>query len=137
MFVSGNDGKKVKEGMEVQIIPGPVKPEEYGVMYGVVKSVSEFPSTTQGMMQSLKNDQLVSQLSIRGASFEVVVGPIEDSDTLSGYKWSSPDGPPFHIESNTPCAVKITVNRKKPISLVMPFLKKTIGLVPVVNPMSG
>ena len=135
LYVSGNDGKKVKDGMEVQIMPGPVKAEEYGVMFGIVKSIAEFPSTTQGMLQSLKNDQLVRQLSMLGAPFEVTVEPTENIHTISGYKWSSSDGPPFQIESNTPCVAKITVNKKRPISLVMPFLRKTIGIVPVVIPL--
>ena len=87
IFVSGNDGKKVKKNMEVQIIPGPVKPEEYGVMFGSVKSISDFPSTTQGMMQSLKNDQMVRQLSVLGAPFEVVIEPIIDHNTISNFKY--------------------------------------------------
>ena len=66
---------------------------------------------------------------------KVTVEPTENIHTISGYKWSSSDGPPFQIESNTPCVAKITVNKKRPISLVMPFLKKTIGIVPVVTPL--
>jgi len=134
IFVSGNDGKKVKKNMEVQIIPGPVKPEEYGVMFGSVKSISDFPSTTQGMMQSLKNDQMVRQLSVLGAPFEVVIEPIIDHNTISNFKWSSSDGPPYGIESNTPCVVKIIIDKRRPISLVLPLFRKIFGLSPIVKP---
>ena len=129
-YVSANDGKKIKNGMEVRIMPGPVKPEEYGVMYGVVRSIAGFPSTTQAMLQSLKNDQLVMMLSKLGAPFEFIAEPIKNNNTISGYKWSSKNGPPFTIGSNTPASIQITVKKQRPIILLIPFLKKFFGLVP-------
>ena len=53
-----------------------------------------------------------------------------NNNTISGYKWSSKNGPPFYIESNTPASIQITVQKQRPIFLVIPFLKKLFGLVP-------
>ena len=124
IYVSPVDGKKVKPGMKVEISPSNVKQEKYGVMLGIVTRVSEFPSTPQGMMKILQNENLVKVLSGGGAPIEVKATLIPSSKTYSGYKWSSKDGPPIKLHSGTLCFSTIVVNEQPPITLVIPLLKK-------------
>jgi HlyD family secretion protein len=128
LFIPAGDGKKVNVGMQVQISPSTVKPEEFGFMLGEVKSVSLFPSTPEGMQRVLRNDQLVKELSQRGSPIEVTADLLPDAFTRSGFKWSSPQGPPIGIFSGTLCTGNIVVDRKRPVEYVIPKIKETLGI---------
>ena len=69
LYVPSQDGKKIKVGMEALVVPSTVQPQEHGYMKATVTYVSEFPVTQQGMMTSMKNDQLVQGLLRMGAPF--------------------------------------------------------------------
>ncbi len=124
IYLSPFEGKRVKKGMEVQISPATVKQEEYGFIKGRVVSVSEFPSTQQQMNRLLKNDVLVKDLMSNGAPIQVIVDLVPAEDTASGFRWSSPQGPPIKLNTGTMCAASIIVEKRRPISLVIPMLKK-------------
>ncbi|MDD2402789.1 MAG: NHLP bacteriocin system secretion protein, partial [Clostridia bacterium] len=126
LYVPAEEGKQISLGLEAQISPTIVKKEEYGFMIGRVISVSEFPATSQGMMTTLGSQDLVAKLSKSSAPIEVRVELITDSSTISGYKWSSPNGPPITIDSGTLCDGTITVRSQRPIRLVIPKVKKFI-----------
>ncbi len=128
LYVPTEDGKKIRAGMAIQIAPATVRPEEFGYIEGTVTHVADFPSTTQGMMHVLKNDQLVGQLSQAGAPFEVEAALTLDPAVFSGYRWTSSLGPPVRIHSGTPCTAWITVATQRPASLVIPGLKKVLKL---------
>lgn len=125
LFISPMDGKKVKPGMVVHISPTTVQQEEYGFMYGKVADVSKFPATKKNMMHILKNEALVADFSKQGDPFQIDVSLTPDPGTESGFRWSSPKGPPVRISSGTVCSSKITVEEQPPINLVIPMLKKT------------
>ncbi len=122
-------GQKVKPGMEAQISPATVKKEEFGFMYGNVLSVSGLPTTRQGMMKTLKNDLLVEQLAGKGPPFTIEIELSTNSSTFSGYKWSSKKGPPVEIKSGNICELRVVVREQRPITLALPILKKTFGLM--------
>lgn len=128
VFVSSLDGKKVKSGMDIYISPSTIKREEYGYMIGKVTSVSEFPTSGQGMMRILQNEQLVRQLSAGAAPIQINADLTPDTNTSSGYKWTSPGGPPIVIQSGTLGTASITVRAQRPISLVIPMLKEFVGV---------
>jgi len=128
VYVPVDQGKRIKPGMEVNISPTTVKKEEYGFMLGNVVSVSQYPASAQGMMLTLGNSELVQQLSGEGAPIEVRVKLIMDSSTESGYKWSTPKGPPMVIDDGTFCVGEVKVAQKRPISMVIPFIKKILPI---------
>ncbi len=123
VYVNPNDGKKVRPGMAVQIAPSTVKREEYGFIMGHVKSVAEIPSTSEGMMRTLKNQQLVTSLSGGGAPFEVMVELERDPATPTGFKWSSSRGPEAEVNTSTLADSTITVRQIHLISLAIPPLE--------------
>jgi HlyD family secretion protein len=128
IYIPAGDGKKVRPGMQIQISPSTVKPEEYGFIIGQVNSVSFFPSTPDGMQRVLRNEQLAKELSQRGTAIEVSADLLADTHTVSGYKWSSPQGPPIEVFSGTLCNGNIVVDNKRPIEYVIPKIKETVGL---------
>jgi HlyD family secretion protein len=128
VYVSSLDGKKVKPGMDVFISPSTIKREDYGYMLGKVTAVAEFPSTQQGMMRILQNSQLVQQLSQGAAPIQVDVDLTPNATAVSGYKWTSPGGPPVVIQSGTLGSANISIQSQRPISLVIPLLREFVGV---------
>jgi len=128
IYVPGGEGKKVVDGQEIQVSPSTVKAEEYGFILGNVTSVSYFPSTPEGMKVVLRNEELVKELSSKGAPIEVTALLTKDSTTKSGYKWSSSQGPPTGIFSGTQAKGSIVVDRKPPIEFVIPKIKEILGI---------
>lgn len=128
LFLSPTDGKLAASGMPVAISPVSAKKEEFGFMLGKVNSVSEFPTTPQGMLRILENQSLVSEFSLGGAPIEVTVTLELNPRTVSGFRWSSDKGPPLRISSGTMCTGTITITNQRPISLVLPLIKKSVGM---------
>lgn len=128
LYVPAEQGKKIIPGMEVNISPTTVQKEESGFMLGNVVSVSEYPASAQGMMLTLGNGDLVRQLSGNSSPIEVRVKLVMDSSTVSGYRWSTPQGPPIIIDGGTFCAGEVKIEQKRPISMVMPFIKKLLPI---------
>ncbi len=124
VYVAAKDGKLVKPGMRVQIAPAIVRPEEYGYLLGTVSYVSEFPTTSRGMLRVLKNKDLIGALSGGGAPHELHIDLLPDPTTMSQLKWSSGGGPPIRVVSGTLCVADITYDARRPIELAVPFLTK-------------
>lgn len=128
LYVEGADGKRVEQGMDIQIVPSTIRPEEYGYMLGTVSRVTELPTTSQAMQQALRNDQLVASLSSLTAPFQVDAELIADPDTPSGYRWTSVPGPDLEIGGGTPARALIVVERRRPIELVVPAIRRMFQL---------
>jgi HlyD family secretion protein len=53
---------------------------------------------------------------------------VPDPGTASEYKWSSSKGPPFKVEAGTRVLVSVVVDRRPPISFVLPVVRRTLGV---------
>lgn len=122
VYVSPTDGKRIRPGMEVQIAPRTVRPEEVGYMLGRVISVGQFPESEQSMLRVLSNPDLVREFLTDSAPIQVRVDLIPSSDTLSGYRWSTPQGPDSEIQSGTLASAIIQLEQQRPIELIFPRL---------------
>ena len=123
-----SEGRNLKPGMEVQVSPSGVKKEEFGFILGRVTKVSEYPASSQGMMRILGNENLVRSLADQGPVISVNVDLVPSSRTVSGFKWSSPKGPPLVMQSGTICSAQIIERKQPPITLVIPVIKKFFGV---------
>lgn len=128
VYVPSMHGKRIKPGMTIQIAPTTVKQEEYGFMLARVTYVSEFPATARGMMRVLKNDRLVQSLSGQDAPYEVRADLVVDPRTVSQYRWTSSGGPPVKVASGTLATADVAVATRRPIEMVVPFVKRAVGL---------
>jgi len=126
-FIPIASGKKIRPDQEVRISPSFVKPEDYGFMLGKVVSVSTLPATPEEVRRVVANDALAREF-IDLNPFEVVIEPILAPGTPSGFKWTSSTGPPLEVGSGTDCTVQVVVEKRKPISFVIPSVKQTLGL---------
>jgi HlyD family secretion protein len=122
MYIPIEEGKSIHPNMAVQLSPTTVNKDKYGFVQGRVVEVGDYSASKKGMMNILGNEEIVEKLSSNSASIEVVIDLIEDKETISGYKWSSQDGPPIQLENGTLCSGSITLEKRKPISFVLPFI---------------
>ena len=124
-------GKKIKPNMSVQVTPSVVKRERYGGILGEVARVSAFPVTPQDMSAIIGNQNLAEDLvrSLGGnAPIQVFTDLKLDADNVSGYEWSSSDGPPISISSGTTAEIRVRVGKIAPIAYVIPLLRSLTGI---------
>jgi hypothetical protein len=128
-------GEQVEPGMQVQIAPENVDVQMYGYLMGKVTDVSEFPLSNRSLLNHIRNQELVSFMKQGGTTvIKVTVEPLKDPNTPSGYRWTTPMGPPSFIEAGTICDVRIIVSHRKPISYLLPLLFKSETKLQGPNP---
>ncbi len=127
VYVNSQVGKRIKPGMEAQISPSTVKREEYGFMKGTVRSVGEYPVTPEAVMASVANVALANELLGDSAKIEVRVALTPNAQAVSGFEWSSSGGPPYKVDSGTRVTVSVVVDRRAPITYVLPIIRGTVG----------
>jgi HlyD family secretion protein len=121
------EGKRIRPGMRVEMVPGGVRPEETGYFLGEVRSVSAAPLSGSGLDRYLKNELLVEQFTREGGAYLVDVTVQPDSGTVSGFKWTSRAGAPITFGSGTLLTGKIIVEETRPIALVIPAIRRWLG----------
>jgi HlyD family secretion protein len=124
------DGKKIQQGMTVQITPQTVKRERFGGIVGTVTSISPFPVTKEAAINQVGNPEVVEGLV--GEKQEGVMQVAADLElnptTFSGYKWSSSTGPQLNISPGTTTIVRVKVEERAPITFVLPILRSYSGI---------
>jgi len=122
-------GKKIKPGMVAYVYPSTAAKEEYGCIYGLVSSVSEYPVSAESLMKSIGTEQLIGSLMEQGVMIMARISLLRDPKTPSGFKWSSSTGPADRtIEAGTVCSGNVVLERSRPIDLVFPKFSKMVGL---------
>ncbi len=128
VYISAATGKRVRVGDSVDLSPSTVKQEEYGSLVGRVRSVADVPTSRQAMLAVLSDADLVDKFTREiGLPLQVIVEIEADQSTQSGYKWTSSSGPPIRISPGTLCRASVKVKEQRPISLVIPMLKRGLG----------
>jgi len=125
LYVRSQDGKKIRPGMIVEIIPSTVRVERFGYIYGRVVNVSVIPATREGMMRTLKNSSMVDKLTANGPPFEVTVS-LDLAETPSGYRWSTGRGPEIDITNGTLIDGRVLVSTIPIIALAIPEAERVL-----------
>lgn len=119
-YIPVDKGKRVQPGMTIQLAPNGVDVSQSGSLIGVVRTVSQYPVTAQGMQQHLGNAQLAQFVlqTEKGAVMEVTFDLVKDEDSSSGYLWTSKVGEHKPITPGSFCTGSIIIERKPPIEKV-------------------
>lgn len=128
VYVSPELGKEVEVGMEIQIDPTTVQREEYGFIIGKVDFISPFPATPDSMLNVLGNQTMVQELTAKGAPLLVRATLEKDPKSPSGLKWSSGEGPHIDLTTGTPVTAQVVTREQPPITLVIPFVRRMLGI---------
>jgi HlyD family secretion protein len=127
-FVNADVGRRILTGMPAEVSPTDVKREEYGFMLANVSERGEFAASDAYIMSRMRNEAITKKLTGQGTVIEVRAALKPKESTASGFEWSTSGGPPTKIGGGTLVSVNIVVARKAPITMVMPFLRKTFGV---------
>jgi hypothetical protein len=128
LFIPSAKAKEVQPGMAAEISPSTLRREEYGFIKGKVTFVSDYPATEASLMKLLNNPPLVRMFESEGPVNEIRVEMEAAPNTISGYRWSSPRGASLKLSDGTLCAGEIVTRKQRPISLVFPYVRETLGL---------
>jgi len=127
--VIGHDmAKRVLPGMDVQVRPTTVKKEQYGSMRGRVASITDRGVSTDELHAVLRNLELTKSLMNGASPLLAHVELFGDPNTHSGFAWWTGDGPPFRITRGTRIAIDVIVDETRPLALIMPALRKLLGI---------
>lgn len=110
--------EKVKIGMPVEISVGSANPAEYGRAMGKVAGFIPFWTIRSQDLFPTKHLKLPA--GPEQFTHLIVVDLIPNPDVPSGLQWTSGNGPPFPIKLGTPCTFTVIIERKKPISYLIP-----------------
>lgn len=117
-------GKKVAVGDRVEIEVSTVNVQEFGFITGRVHQISQYAVSKQNIANVIKNDGLANYLTAGNeVVIQVLITPDLDPNTISGFKWSSGDGPPIKITTGTICSLRTIVERVRPFYYVLPVWK--------------
>jgi HlyD family secretion protein len=131
MFVSAADGKKISVQDKVELLPTHARREEHGVLRAQVLSTSAYPSTPQGLLNTITNPELMRELAHGTATYEVRIGLQRNAAALAEarnpYLWSAAAGSSVPVSSGAMCQGEILVHHERPISLVLPIFRSTVS----------
>ena len=143
MFVPAGEGKKINTDDSVEVSPATVKREEYGFIRGKVVAVSELPATKMAMESALQHPELVEtflkryspgvllrvhvKLDEASAADLLRAGRASTGGKKNHFAWSSSSGLLQPLKTGTMCQAAIVVEKRRLISLVLPWTKTMIG----------
>jgi HlyD family secretion protein len=128
-LLKGSTRKRAAPGMEAHIVPDSIKKEEYGSMKGSVTSVSDEDVSFEHVDQIVHNEQLTKNLfGGESAALLAYVKLEPTTDNPSGFEWWSGRGPPYKITAGSVATVDIIVERVRPITLIIPALRKLLSI---------
>ncbi|KOP24617.1 secretion protein HlyD [Hapalosiphon sp. MRB220] len=129
VYFANKDGKQIQPGMTVQVTPSFAKRERDGGIVGAIANISSFPVTTQDITAIVGNAEIAASLAGKGeGKVQAFVELKENSDTVSGYQWSSSNGPSLKLTSGTTTTVQVKVGETAPISYIIPMLRSWAGV---------
>ena len=129
IFVPPAQGKKINTGMRVRVVPTNIEASEYGSIEASTIYVSEFPLDANAVRRFINNDALSTYSSVQQEPpIGVVAELVIDKNNHSGFRWTSGRGPNTRITSGSICTCSIIVDDQRPITLLLPWLKRFLGL---------
>jgi HlyD family secretion protein len=135
VFVPAGEGKKINRNDAVEVVPATIKREEHGFIRGSVVALSELPATRLAMGAALEHPELVDAFLKRYAPGVVLrvqvelhkdLGP-EDPERRNAFLWSSYSGRSRPLKTGTMCQASIVVDRRRLITLILPWMWKQAG----------
>lgn len=129
LFVPANRGQVIKPGMPAVIELAGIDAELYGGIKATVESASLFPSSRKAIFSILQNEEMADTFLTGNKELLMVRLKLEtDEHTVSGYAWTSGKGIEREIHAGNACTGFILTRKERPIRLIIPGIKKIVGI---------
>lgn len=114
-FVPFEKAQNIHTGLKVLIEFPNVNTQQYGQLKGTISNFSFFTLTEKQKTEFIPN-QILRETVLEGIKTPVLfeVTPDEDPSTPSGFKWTSPGGPPYKIDAGTIGRVRVAIYNIQP-----------------------
>ena len=110
-----DETKALSEGMSVRVSPGYAPREQYGYIYGTVKSIGRTPVTADRLQAELGDSAELLSLP-KGNVIQVIV---ELETTADGnIKWSRSKGASLDVTTGSYCLLTVITSERRPIDLM-------------------
>ena len=118
LYIPAELGKRVTPDMVVRLSPSSTEVEESGTLMGVVRTVSLYPVSTEGIQKFLGNPDVARWIlqKVGGAAVELRIDLVRDPASTSGYLWSSMVGRHPAVTPGTVFSGSVVVQRQSPAS---------------------
>jgi len=128
-YFTVRDGKRLKVGTEPRILitPDTVERQRFGGLVGTVRRISRFPVTLAEVESQIGNREVAEALISGGYRIQVLA-ELNPAASAGRYEWSSAREPDVEITAGTTTTARISVERRRPITFVLPFLKDMMGI---------
>lgn len=121
IYVPAAQAVDLQPGDDVAINVSSAPAQAFGVLRGTVTSVDSFPETPQQILDFLGGNQLLANNFLSGGDpVGVDVRLTADPSTVSGFQWSTNEGPPFQLQSQTLVTASISIPGERAITWVLP-----------------
>ncbi len=110
--------------MTVKLALASADVKKYGYLLGTVKEV--FPyllSLEHGPLRMIPSNELQQYISQQKAFVIIRIEPLKDPSTISGYKWTTKNGPPFPLLEGTIADLEVIIEERRPISFLIPVIR--------------
>jgi multidrug resistance efflux pump len=126
VFVHAREARQVTAGAPALVLPAVYDGAEYGYITGEVAAIGQVPASRDAMRAVLDDDRIVDRISAAGPVVAVRVRLAAEAANASGLHWTSSRGPATALPSGLPCTARVTVAERRPISLVVPALQRSL-----------
>lgn len=136
-YVDEASSQRVLPGMKALLTPVGMSRAQYGGFYGTVQSSDLLPQSQIGLMDQLGDSGAVSEINSQLPRPVQVNIKLEHSDNQSdpnkaSFLWSSSGKLPYPVREGNRLSLQITTQEIRPISLLIPWLRKIIGESPTM-----
>lgn len=137
IFLDGPRAEQVSEGMAVLLTPRGISRAAYGGIRGRVIEVNQLPLHPEGITGVVGSRSLARSIEKRVGNPYLVWAKLQwaeprfcaQTQSRRCYRWSSGRLPPHPVRLATLADALITTGSQRPIAVVMPALRRALGLV--------
>lgn len=132
-YIPVKDGIKVKNGMRAFFSPNVAPFGKYGYIRCVVRDVSSAPVNKEVILQELANESLTDMIAKDSVMIRVILEPIPDINSPSGYSWTSKNGYHSPIKNGVLGTVVINTDYRSPASYLIPALRHLLDDISIIG----
>lgn len=109
----------VYPGLAVSLSVSVVPASQFGLLRGVVRQVSGYPATAQGLSSLVLDGPVAGAALDAGPMRLVIIDLVPDPATRSGYAWTSVTGPPFPLQFQDEVHATVHLPDRAPIRYLL------------------
>ncbi len=116
-YIGLQDGRKLQEGMKVNVVPNIANEAQTGHMTGVIHSIGVYGVSKEEMYKRLGDWNLVNYFMSNhsnGSLLEIIIKLDTSNHTKSGFQWSTKAGSKIELVDNLLTNIRIIIQEKTP-----------------------